>query len=186
MKNTSMFLLLLSSLSLAMEFEKAENFKLENYDGKTYELNEFKDSKAIVLMFIATRCPVSNAYNARMVSLYEDYTGKGVQFLAVNSNTTEDVQEIKKHAGENGLLFPVLKDEYNVIADLFNASVTPEVYVLNPDLHVLYHGRIDDSRRENDVKSQDLRAALDLVLQGKEVPTKETKAFGCTIKRVAK
>ncbi len=184
MKNLLFLTLLLSGFAFALE--KADNFKLENYDGKTYELAEFKDSKAIVVMFIATRCPVSNDYNERMVSLYEDYTGKGVRFLAVNSNKAEDVQEIKKHAGENGFLFPVLKDEKNRVADKYKASVTPEVFLLDPELEILYHGRIDDSRREADIKSRDLRNALDLVLQDKDVEVKETKAFGCTIKRVSK
>jgi hypothetical protein len=62
--------------------------------------------------------------------------------------------------------------------------VTPEIYVLNSNLEILYHGRIDDSQREGKVTSKDLRAALDSILSGKTVEVKETKAFGCTIKRV--
>ena len=91
---------------------------------------------------------------------------------------------MEKHANENGFKFTVLKDWDNKIADKLNASVTPEVYVLNSNLEILYHGRIDNSRREEDVKSYDLRAALDAILQGKKVEVSETKAFGCTIKRV--
>jgi len=71
-----------------------------------------------------------------------------------------------------------------VIADQLGASVTPEIYVLNSNLEVLYHGRIDDSQREGKVSSKDLRVSLDKILSGKPVETQETKAFGCTIKRI--
>ena len=70
------------------------------------------------------------------------------------------------------------------VADIFEASFTPEIYVLNPDFKLLYHGRIDDSRKRGKVSKQDLRNTLDKILSGKEVSVKETKAFGCTIKRV--
>ena len=80
--------------------------------------------------------------------------------------------------------FRVLKDLNNVVADKLEASVTPEIYVLNSKLEILYHGRIDDSRREDQVTSNDLRAALDRILAGKAVEVTETKAFGCTIKRI--
>jgi hypothetical protein len=137
-------------------------------------------------MFIATQCPVSNAYNERMVTLYNDYKPKGVAFIGINSNKQEDIEEVKEHSQKHHFEFPVLKDWNNVIADRFAASVTPEIYVLNSDFKELYHGRIDDSKRESGVKSQDLRSALNEVLAGKPVSKTETKAFGCTIKRVSK
>lgn len=176
-----------SSSSIMRAGEKMiENFALEDYNGKKHSLADFKDSKAIVVMFIATQCPVSNAYNTRMAKLYEEYQSKGVTFLGINSNKQESIEEIKKHSKENKFGFPVLKDKNNVIADKFEASFTPEIYVLSPKFEILYHGRIDDSRREDNVKSHDLRNALDEILAGKSVSAKETKAFGCTIKRVSK
>ena len=187
MRKIILHTILLALLALPLSLiARVADFTLKDYNGKSYSLSDFKDSKAIVLMFIATRCPVSNAYNERMVALYKDYVPKGVAFVGINSNKAEGVEEIKKHAKENNFRFPVLKDVNNVIADRFKASVTPEVFVLSPDFEILYHGRIDDSRRASQVKSRDLRAALDAILSGKEVPAKETKAFGCTIKRVSK
>lgn len=173
----------LSKITFANEPKKAENFKLKDYNGKEYQLSDFKNSKATVIMFIATQCPVSNAYNTRMVQLYADYKDKGVTFFGINSNVQESVDEIKDHAKSNKLDFIILKDHNNVIADKFNASFTPEIYVLNGNSEVLYHGRIDDNRRESDVKTKDLRAALDDILSGKKVSVPETKAFGCTIKK---
>jgi peroxiredoxin len=182
------FILLGTLLSVGLlakdEGKKVENFTLEDYSGVKHSLTDYGKSKAIVLMFIATQCPVSNAYNARMVDLYNDYSKKGVSFVAINSNKQESVEEIKNHAKEHGFQFPVLKDWKNVFADSLQASVTPEIYVLNSNFEILYHGRIDDSQRQSRVKSSDLRAALDNILGGKPVTVVTTKAFGCTIKRV--
>lgn len=185
MKRISIFLPMLAVLLTAGTPAKVENFSLNDYNGNKVSLSNFKDSKAIVLMFIATECPVSNAYNERYNQLYNDYKGKKVAVLGINSNKAESVDDIKDHAKDNKFEFTILKDANNVIADKLDAQRTPEIYVVHPTtMEVLYHGRIDDSQREANIKSKDLRAALDEVLAGKTVSVKETKAFGCTIKRV--
>jgi len=161
-----------------------EDFTLKDYKGNNHSLSDYTESKAIVIMFIATRCPVSNAYNSRMEGIYNEYKNKGVSFLGINSNKSEDVDEIAEHAEENNLTFNILKDEKNVIADVFEASYTPEIYVLSNEFELLYHGRIDNSKRESDVTVTDLANTLDEILSGREVSTPETKAFGCSIKRI--
>jgi peroxiredoxin len=148
---------------------------------------ELEKNKLTVLLFIATQCPVSNAYNTRMAAIAEDYQGQGVGFIGVNSNKQEPVDEIVAHARENGFSFPVVKDAGNRVADLYGARVTPEVFVIDDTGQVRYHGRIDE--RQNaasaaDIKSPDLRNALDALLEGKPAPNADTKAFGCSIKRV--
>ncbi len=160
-----------------------DNFTLSDYDQKEHSLNDYAGSKAIVLMFFSTRCPVSNSYNERMEKLYQTYGKKGVTFLGINSNAMEDIKEIKKHALEKNLNFTLLKDVNNVIADKLNVSVTPETFILDHNGNILYHGRIDDSMNESDVKSHDLKNALDEVLAGKRVSTPLTKIFGCSIKK---
>lgn len=185
MVNLVLMLVVAFAVSLANDpKKKVENFTLEDYDGVKHSLADFKDSKAIVVMFIATQCPVSNAYNTRMVELVKDYKGKSVAFLGINSNKQESAEEVKDHAKKNSFEFTILKDWKNVIADKLEASVTPEIYVLNSNFELLYHGRIDDSQRTEKISSRDLREALDEILVGKEVSTATTKAFGCTIKRV--
>lgn len=164
---------------------KIENFSLNDYNGKQVSLTDFKDAKAIVLMFISTECPVSNAYNERMADLYKDYASKNIALVGINSNKAETPEDIKGHAEEHEFKFPILKDVNNVIADKLGANNTPEIFVVNSStLDVLYHGRIDNSQREAKVTTKDLRAALDEILAGKAVTVKETKAFGCTIKRI--
>ncbi len=166
--------------------DAAPSFSLKNYDGKEYSLGTaLKENKLVVVMFIATQCPVSNAYNERMVSLYSGYHGKKVAFLAINANVKESVDEIASHSKEHGFQFPVLKDEGNKIADAYGAQVTPETYVITPDGKVQYHGRIDDNRNVEKVQEHDLASALDALLAGKELTRTETKAFGCSIKRVS-
>ena len=182
-------IVLLSGIALlaaiAKTPEKIENFSLNDYNGEKVSFSDYHDSKAVVLMFIATQCPVSNAYNERYDSLYGDYTSKGIAFVAINSNKQESVEEIKEHAKEHGFKFPVLKDVNNVIADKLGAEHTPEIFVVIPStMEIVYHGRIDDSRREDKITSRDLRNALDEILAGKTVAVKETKAFGCSIKRI--
>ena len=171
-------------LNMSTNGEKYEGFTLTDYNGNKHSLYDYTESKAIVIMFIATQCPVSNAYNSRMEKIYKDYKDKEITFLGINSNKAEDVTEIREHAEDNGLTFPILKDERNIIADKFAASYTPEIYVLSNKFELLYHGRIDNSRRESEVNSKDLRNALDEILAGKKVSNPETKAFGCTIKRI--
>lgn len=164
--------------------KSVDNFTLEDLAGKKVSLTDFKEAKAIVIMFIATECPVSNAYNDRMASLHQDYKSKDVVFLGINSNVQESVADMKAHAKAHKHEFTILKDWKNVVADKFDAQFTPEVFVLNKDLQIAYHGRIDDNRSEAKVTSQDLRKALEEMIAGKSVSIARTKAFGCTIKRI--
>ena len=164
--------------------DQAQSFTLPNHDGVNHALHQYMDSTATVVMFIATQCPVSNAYNERMSALSGEYQPKGIQFVGINSNRQESVEEIAEHASVNGFAFPVLKDNGNVIADRFGATRTPEVYVLSRSGEVLYHGRIDDSQNPERIESRDLAAALDAILAGDDIPLAETRAFGCSIKRV--
>ncbi|MFI5119495.1 MAG: thioredoxin family protein [Thermoanaerobaculia bacterium] len=155
-------------------------------DGKAVALkNLLAKSKAVAVVFVATKCPVSNAYNTRMAALGKEYAAKGIPLVGINSNKTEPAAEVKEHAEKHGFTFPVLKDDGNRIADAYGATHTPEVFVLDPKGNLLYHGRIDENQDDpQGVKSPDLRNALEAVLSGKPVPVAETKAFGCSIKRV--
>lgn len=165
--------------------QKLQPFKMKQATGQELDLASLQGRKAYVLAFIATQCPVSNAYNARMAAFAKEYDPKGVAFIGINSNRQEPPAEIVEHAKKNGFSFPILKDDGNVKADEFGAQVTPEVYVFDAGWTLRYHGRIDDDRSGSAVASQDLKAAVDAVVAGQEVRLKETKAFGCTIKRVA-
>src|SRR2546421_2488289 len=90
-----------------------EDFKLSDADGKEHSLKSLMGAKATVIIFVATKCPVSNAYNDRMEKLAEDYRAKGINVIGINSNSTEPASEVKAHATEKGLKFTILKDDGN-------------------------------------------------------------------------
>ena len=161
----------------------APDFTLPDADGKEHSLASLKGSKGTVLIFVATQCPISNAYNERMQKLADDYRARGVNVVGINSNSTEPALEVKSHAAEKGLTFAILKDPNNKIADRFDAQVTPEAYLLDASGKLVYRGRIDNSRSADGVTTSELRDAIEATLAGKPVEKAEAKAFGCSIKR---
>ena len=164
--------------------DKLAPFTLKDAAGKDLNLASLAGKKAVVLAFIATQCPVSNAYNERMAAFAKEYEAKGVAFVGINANKQESSAEIVEHAKTHGFSFPILKDDGNKKADDLGAQVTPETYVFDASWTLRYHGRIDDDKSGKAIASQDLRNAVDALLAAKDVPVKEAKAFGCTIKRV--
>jgi peroxiredoxin len=161
------------------------DFKLPDADGKQHTLASLKGSKGTVLIFVATKCPVSNAYNARMQKLADDYRARGFNVVGINSNSAEPAAEVKSHAAEKGLTFTILKDEGNVVADRLDAQVTPEAYLLDASGKLVYRGRIDNSRNGDAITSTELRDAVEATLAGRPVEKTEVKAFGCSIKRTS-
>jgi peroxiredoxin len=174
------------SVNAAFLGKEAPAFTLPDATGKTHSLADTRGSKATVIIWVSTECPVSNAYNGRMASLAKEYEAKGFAFLGINSNKAETPQAIAAHAKEHDFTFPILKDADNVVADKYGASVTPEVYIVDSKGVLLYHGRIDDSMKEEGVTTRDLKTALDALLAGQSIAKGESKAFGCSIKRVEK
>ena len=167
--------------------ETVDDFTLKGVDGKEYNLgNTLKTSNYVCVIFISTECPFVQPYTDRINALANEYSKKGVTFFGINANSTESFDAVKTHAAEKGYPFAVLKDDNNTVADMLGATRTPEVFLIDKNKTVLYHGRIDDSRDEEKVTSSDLKDALDQVTNGKDVAVKDTKSFGCTIKRVEK
>ncbi|MBV9302637.1 MAG: redoxin domain-containing protein [Acidobacteriaceae bacterium] len=179
----------IAALLSAQEFKvgsQVTDFRINQLDGTAVQFSAIKSSSVTVLMFISVQCPVSNSYNERMNALYRDYSPKGVKFIAINANSAESPSAVLEHARAHNFSFPVYKDQNNSVADEFGATVTPETYVIDSTATIRYHGSIDDSMKESRVTTQRLRLALDAVLAGKEPSQTETKAFGCSIKRVSK
>jgi peroxiredoxin len=186
----SLVLLLAATSALTAETPAigaaAPDFQLTTVDGQPFSLaSAAKAHKAVVLMFISTQCPYSNAYNDRMRDMASAYASKGVLFVGLNSNKAEDAASVLSHAKKNGHTFPIMKDPQNKVADLYDAQHTPTVYVVDPQGKVRYEGRIDENSEDpKAVTSPDLRNALDAMLAGKPIARSVTKAFGCSIKRV--
>ncbi len=163
------------------------NFTLKDLTGKNWSLDDCK-SKAIVVAFIGTQCPVNNAYMPRLVELEKTYRDKGVPFVAINANEHDTQASITAHAKKFALSFPVLRDEKQLVANRFGAERHPIVYVLDDKHTIRYQGRIDDQYGIGYDRAKptrrDLAIALDELLDGKAVTTAITKVEGCFITRV--
>ena len=161
-----------------------ENFTLADTDGATKSLNDLKGKKGTVVVWLSAQCPVVKAYKDRINEIATEYQAKGIAFVGINSNATEDLNWVKSNKTDFGYNFPVLIDKNNVLADKWGATVTPEVYYLDPKNVLLYHGAIDNDRSGKAISDSYLRVAFDSALAGKPIAKTRVNAFGCSIKRV--
>jgi peroxiredoxin len=169
---------------------KVANFTLPDAAGKPVTLADFRDRKAVAVVFLGVECPLVNLYAARLKELHREFAGQGVQFLAVNSNAQDTPAAVAAHAREHQLPFPVLKDADQKVADLFGAKRTPEAFLLDAGGTVRYQGRIDDQygigfQRIKPLR-RDLAEAIAEVLAGKPVSKPVTEVAGCVIGRSAR
>lgn len=182
---------LLSSVASAGKFNKvlsigdaAPQFAgLVGTDDKPHGLADFKDAKAVVVVFTCNHCPVAQSYEDRLMAMQKEYQAKGVQVVAISvSNFDVDKLEgMKERAGVKGFNFPYLHDASQESGARFGASSTPHAFLLDGKRKVAYMGAIDDSMDAEGVKQKYLRDALDAVLAGKEPEVTETRQIGCGI-----
>lgn len=185
----SVFLLALclcfSNAAFAKDFPVGtvlEDFKLMDTAGKEQSYSGLKGEKGTIIVFLSVQCPVVKAYDDRINAIAADYKAKGINFIGINSNSTEAAGDVKTHAAEK-YKFPVLIDTGNVIADKLGADYTPEMFYFDTSNKLVYHGSVDNDRSGQNVTGNFLRVAMDENLAGKPIAKPETKAFGCTIKR---
>ncbi len=152
-------------------------------DDKKHSLSDFKEAKAVAVVFTCNKCPVAVAYEDRLVSFSRDYADKGVKLVAINVNNAEadKLPAMKTRAEEKGFQFPYLYDPTQKVARDYGAEVTPHIYLLDGNLKLAYVGPVDDNQDETQVTKAYLREATDAVLAGKAPETTDVKAFGCGI-----
>lgn len=157
--------------------------------GKTRALQELKSDKATVIMFICNHCPYVKHINNQLVALSREYLAKDVAFIAVNSNDPvrypeDSFDRMKETARRNQYPFPYLFDKSQEVAKAYDAACTPEFYLFDGAMKLVYHGQMDDSRPGNDipVTGHDLAQAIDLTLKGQPVPAEQKPGIGCSIK----
>jgi peroxiredoxin len=165
----------------------AVDFKLKGVDENIYSLKSFSEKKAVVVVFSCNHCPYVQAYEDRMVQIQHDYLPKHVTLVAINSNDETNYPEdsfpsMVKRAKEKKFNFPYLRDETQDTARKYGGICTPHVFAFDQKRLLQYKGRIDDNRNPGEVKTRDLRNALDAILSGKTPPVQETRPFGCSIK----
>ncbi|MCC6328091.1 MAG: redoxin domain-containing protein [Acidobacteria bacterium] len=160
-----------------------ENFSLADTDGAARSLNDLKGKNGTLVVWLSAQCPVVKGYKDRINEIAAAYRAKGIAFVGINSNATEDLNWVRSNKAEFGYNFPVLIDKGNVLADKWGASVTPEVYYLDAKNVLLYHGAIDNDRSGKNITEQYLKTAFDSSLAGKPIAKTRANAFGCTIKK---
>jgi peroxiredoxin len=179
----------------------APDFALPGVDGKIHKLSDYASAKILAVVFECNHCPVSQLYESRIEKLYREYRTKGVAFVAINPNNpksirlnelgytdvTDSLEEMKIRKAFRGIDWPYLYDgETQGVSIKFGVVATPHIYLFDQARKLQYQGRVDDNQREELVKTQDARNALEAMLAGKPVPVTDTNAFGCTTKWMSK
>lgn len=168
--------------------KRIEGFKLRDFRGAWHALDDFKESRLVVVAFLGTECPLVTLYGGRLAELATEMASKGVTFLGINSNQQDSITEIDHFVRRFDITFPMLKDVGNVVADLFGAIRTPEVFVLDQERVVRYWGRVDDQYGIGFARAEptrkDLVIAVEELLEGKPVSQPVVRAPGCYIGRV--
>lgn len=169
---------------------KAPDFTLpDTISGKMVSLKDIRSDKATVVMFLCNHCPYVIHVNPEIVRIAKDYQTRGVGFVGISSNDVENYPQdapdkMKIVAEKVGYTFPYLYDETQEVARVYDAACTPDFYVFDQHLKLVYRGRLDGARPKNDLPltGEDLRNALDAVLAGKPVSERQYPSAGCNIK----
>lgn len=169
---------------------KAPAFSLpDSISGKTLDLKTVKGQKGTVVMFICNHCPFVIHVNGQLVAIANTYQEKGIGFVAISSNDVvnypQDAPEkMTITAQENNYPFPYLYDESQDVAKAYEAACTPDLFLFDADLKLVYRGQLDNSRPGNGipVTGDDMRHALDCLLMGKENTAVQKPSIGCNIK----
>jgi thiol-disulfide isomerase/thioredoxin len=144
-------------------------------------------ASAVVVAFWCNHCPYVRAWEERFNAIARDYGGRGVATVAICANDAvshpgDSLENMALRAAEQGYVFPYARDDSQAVPRAYGAERTPEVFVLDADRRVAYHGSIDDSTEPDGVGAHHLRDALEAVLAGRTPAVAETAAVGCTIK----
>jgi len=169
---------------------KAPEFELmDTVSGKMMSLKQLKGDRGTVIFFICNHCPFVIHVNEELVKIANKYSLKGISFIAVSSNDIENYPQdgpglMQSNARQNNYPFPYLFDETQEVAKAYDAACTPDTYVFDEDLSLVYRGQIDESRPGNGVivSGKNLRTALDAVLEGKTISASQKPSIGCGIK----
>ncbi len=169
--------------------EKAPDFKLKNVDGKEYSFENIVDSEGkkpegYIVVFTCNTCPVAQANEQRIIDLHKKYGSKGYPVVAIQPNDPkikagDSFEEMKK----KNYPFLYLFDEEQTVYPQYGATKTPEVFIVDKELKVRYHGAIDDNSRDADgVDEKFVEKAISALMKGEAPNPAKTKAIGCGIK----
>jgi len=169
------------------KLSRLRQISLPTASGQTASVIPTEKAAATVVCFLGSECPLAQLYGARLQKLADDYADQQLRVIGINSNLQDSLEDVASYVERQQLRFPVFKDYDHKVANLFEAERTPEVFLLDSELNVVYRGRIDDQYTPGTIKkspdSHDLKAAIEDQLAGRKVQTPRTEAVGCVIGR---
>lgn len=167
----------------------APDFQLPDTNGEIISLADVRDKSGLLVLFICNHCPYVKHVRGELARIGRDYKTKPVGIVALNANDANNYPEdgpekMKQEVHAADYQFPYLFDESQEIARAYRAACTPDIFLFDKDLKLVYRGQLDGSRPGNNVPvtGKDLRAALEALLAGKPVSEKQTPSMGCNIK----
>ncbi|GAB6164099.1 thioredoxin family protein [Thermostilla marina] len=167
----------------------APAFRLPDYAGKEWSIDDFADAAALLVVFMCNHCPFVKHIADELAALAKEYQAKGVAVVGINSNDVvnypdDSPEKMREEATRRGYTFPYLYDHTQEVAKAYRAACTPDFFLFDRERKLFYRGQFDDSRPGNDVPvtGADLRAALDAVLEGRPAPEVQKPSLGCNIK----
>jgi peroxiredoxin len=170
--------------------KRVEDFSLRDFHGNMHTLAQYADQKAVVLAVLGTECPLAKLYAPRLSDLSREFADRGVVFLGLDANSHDTPTKLSRFAQTYKVEFPLLKDAGNIVVDRLGATRTPEIFLLDGQRVVRYHGRVDDQFlvgvQRGKATSRDLATALEELLAGKEMSKPSTHFTGCLIARAHK
>jgi len=168
----------------------APDFSLPDVvSGRTISRQQFVGMRGLLVMFICAHCPYVKHVEEHLAKLGHEYAVQGLGIVAISSNDTagcpEDAPDgLREQAKRNRFTFHYLYDESQAVAHAYDAVCTPDYFLFDANMKLVYRGQLDDSRPKNGipVTGRDLRAAIDAVMAGKPVPADQKPSLGCGIK----
>ncbi len=152
-------------------------------------LNDVKGENGTVILFICNHCPYVIHVNPLLTKIALEYQKKGISFVAISSNDIENYpqdapQFMKQVAKKEQYPFPYLFDETQKVAKAYDAACTPDIYLFDKKLALVYRGQLDDSRPGNKkpLTGVDLKNALDNLLSNRPISNLQKPSMGCNIK----
>ncbi len=157
--------------------------------GTTVQRDVVRGPRGLLVMFLSRHCPYVKHVQDELARLGRDYAGSGIGLLAVGSNDPlshpmDAPERLAEQAREVGFSFPYAFDETQEVARAFDAACTPDFFLYDRDMKLVYRGQLDDSRPNSGVPvtGRDLRAALDAVKGDGSVSPEQRPSLGCNIK----
>ena len=181
-------MVLLKSLEKLKTGDKAPDFNLKGISGETYSLSNFKDAKALLIIFMCNHCPYVKAKQETINGLQEKYKDKDLVIVGINSNESENYPEdsfegMIETAKEKKINFIYLHDETQEVAKAYGASCTPDPFLFDAEQNLVYHGRLNNQMEPDEEPTElDMDEAIAAVLEGKKPKHEFLYSIGCSIK----